>query len=263
MSANCGYRRELVDLTGKRIIVTGASSGIGRGCAITFSKLGASVILIARREDKLRETFEMLETCGGVHSYYVADLGMLDGVEGLIKNILSEQGSIDGLLYAAGVAISVPLAAFNPERVQSEFNVNYYGFIEMVRQICKKGRYNQGLRIVGISSIASKCGDPMHTVYSASKAAMDASVRCLAKELAKKGIALNTIAPAAIQTEMFETYKIKYGEDSESLNTLLSRQYLGLGEVQDVANAAAFLLSPAARFITGICMPVDGGYTSS
>lgn len=253
--------KNLIDLTGKKILVTGASSGIGKQVAITLSQLGAEIVLVARREEKLQETQSLLE--GKRHAYYIADLSRIAEIEELIKKIVSEQGKLDGMVYAAGVGISMPLMQFKPEKVQQVFNINYFGFVECVRQLCRKGRFNEGMRIVGISSIASMRGDKSHMAYSGSKAAMDGSVRCIAREVADKGICINTVAPAMTATEMYEKYKEKYGEDSGSNQDLLKRQYLGIAKTDDVANAVAFLISPAARFITGICLPVDGGFTSN
>ncbi|MBR0151759.1 MAG: SDR family oxidoreductase [Synergistaceae bacterium] len=250
----------LVDFTGKKIVVAGASSGIGQASAVTLSRLWGQMILVARREDKLNETLGMLEGSG--HRYYCADLSNTDVIDGLIGEIVQDCGAIDGLVYSAGVSTARPLKQLTPEILRDVFAVNYFGFIETVRQLTRKGRFNPGMRIVAVSSIASKCGDGGHVAYSGSKAAVDGSVRCIAKELAAKGICINTVAPALTRTAMFEGYIAKYGEDSESYSGLLRRQYLGIVEVQHVANAIAFLMSSAAKFITGICMPVDGGYTS-
>lgn len=251
----------MVDFTKKRILVTGASSGIGKQSAITLSELGASVILVARREEELKNTMNLLQ--GDNHSYYTTDLSKIDKIEDLIKKIVEEQGALDGLLYAAGVSIDIPLAQFKPEKMQAVFDINYFGFAEIVRQISKKGRYQKGMRIVGISSVASRFGTPSLTAYAASKAAMDGAVRCMAKELSKKGICVNTIAPAMTRTQMYEDYLKVFGGDSDGHQELLERQYLGIVEPQGVANAAAFLLSSAAQFITGSSLAVDAGYMSN
>lgn len=251
---------DFLKLGGRKIIIAGASSGIGKKTAVILSRLGAQLILIARREDKLKETISELE--GSNHSYYVADLSQISTVDGLVRQIVSEQGKADGLVYAAGVNTSVPLNMFSPEKIEEVFRINYFAFMEFVRQLCRKGRYNEGLRIVGISSVAASRGDKAHLAYSGSKAAMDASVRCIAREVAAKGICINTVAPAMTKTEMYENYKNDYGEESGSNNELLKRQYLGLAETEDVANAIAFLLSPAARMMTGLTLPVDGGLTT-
>ena len=118
------------------------------------------------------------------------------------------------------------------------------------------------LRHVGISSCASLRGDKSKTAYSASKAAMDSAIRCIAKEMADRGICINSVAPSMTATELYGHYLEKYGEDSETNQDLLKRQYLGIAETTDIANAVAFLISPAAKYITGITLPVDGGLTT-
>ncbi len=253
--------KNLIDLYDKRIVIAGASSGIGRKTALVLSQLGAKTILLARREDMLKETLEELN--GNGHKYYISDLSNLESIEGLVKSIVHEQGKIDGLVYAAGVNSAMPLNAFKPENVQRIFKINYFAFIEIVRQICRRGHFNEGMRIVGISSVASIRGDKSHLAYSGSKAAMNASIRCIAKEVADKGIYINAIAPAMTRTEMYSEYINKYGENSGSNEDLLKRQYLGLAETEDIANVIAFLLSPSARFMTGLTIPVDGGLTTN
>ena len=201
-----------IDFTGRKILVTGASSGIGKQTALTLGKLGADVILVARREEKLKEVLNELD--GNNNACYAADLSETDRIEMLFKQIAEEQGRLDGMVYAAGIAMSLPLKLFKPEKIREVFNINYFGFIEAVRQICKKGRYNEGMRIVGVSSVASLQGDKAHLAYSGSKAAMDASVRCIAKEVADKGICINTVAPAMTETQMYHEFIIKNGADS-------------------------------------------------
>ena len=250
----------LVDLTGKRILVVGASSGIGRQTAITLSQIGARLTLIARNEEKLRQTMQELE--GGGHDYFLADVSEVGMIEALIKEIIAKEGPLDGLVYSAGVGTAIPLMQSKPEKVRDAFEVNFFGFFEMVRQVAKKGRFHPGMRIVGVSSCASLRGDKSKAIYSSSKAAMDSAVRCMAKELAEKNICINTVAPSMTATELYDHYIEKYGEDSETNHELLARQYLGIARPQDVANVIAFLISPAARFVTGITMPVDGGLTT-
>ena len=250
----------LVDLTGKRILVTGASSGIGKQTAITLSQIGAKLTLIARDEDKLQQTLRELK--GEGHDYFPADLSDVGMIETLVKEVVAKEGPLDGLVYSAGVGTALPLTQSKPEKVQATFDVNFFGFFEIVRQVTKKGRFNPGMRIVGVSSCASMRGDKSKAIYSSSKAAMDSAVRCMAKELAEKKICINTVAPSMTATELYNRYVEKYGEDSETNHELLTRQYLGIAQPEDIANAIAFLISPAARFITGITLPVDGGLTT-
>lgn len=250
----------IVNLTDKRILVVGASSGIGKQSAITLSKVGARLTLVARNREKLQQVVCELE--GEGHDFFPEDVSDVGTIEALVKEIVSKDGPLDGLVYAAGVGTALPLMQSKPDKVQDTFNVNFFGFFEMVRQITRKGRFNPGMRIVGVSSCASLRGDKSKAIYSSSKAAMDSAVRCMAKELAEKGICINTVAPSMTATELYNHYVEKYGEDSETNKELLSRQYLGIAQPQDIANAIAFLISPAARFITGITMPVDGGLTT-
>ncbi len=248
----------LIDLTDKRILVVGASQGIGAQVALTFSKLGAQLILAARNEEKLKNVLKGLE--GDKHQYYCMDVKQLGMLESSVKEIVDKTGSLDGMVYCAGITDDRPLTMAKPPVVQEVLQTNLQGFIELVRCVTKKKNFNPGMRIVGISSTSSLRGTRAHAIYSASKAGMDGAVRSMAVELAEKGICINTVAPAFINTEMYE--KTLNGAGEKALEDKLKRQYLGLGQTEDVANAVAFLISPAARFITGNCLPVDGGLLS-
>ena len=250
--------QNLIDFSGKKIIVAGASSGIGRQTAITLSSVGAQLILIARREEKLRDTLLLLE--GERHCFYVADLSDLDGIEILFKRIFEEHGAVDGLVYCAGVNSTLPLKQLKPDKLRAVFQINFFGFIETVRQVARRGRYNEGMRIIAVSSNAAIRGDKAHTAYSSSKAAMNAAVRCLAKELADKGIYVNSVAPAVTNTEIYQQFIYEAGDSGKAL---MERQYLGLIEPEDVANSIVYLLSPAAKKITGTTLFVDGGLSSN
>lgn len=253
--------RQLIDFTGKSIVVLGASSGIGKNTAITLSELGAHVIIVARREDKLRETLALLH--GNGHAYYTTDISIFTNIENLFKRIKDEHGELDGLVYCAGINSTMPLMQLKPEKIQAIFDINFFSFIESVRQATRRGRYNPGMRIVAVSSNAAVRGDKAHTAYSASKAAMNAAVRCIAKELADREIYINTVAPAVTNTEIYKQYSSGSDDISDSEKALLERQYLGLIEPSNVADAIAFLLSPAAQMITGITLPVDGGLSTN
>lgn len=248
----------LMDLSGKTIVVAGASSGIGKKTAIVLSKIGAKLLLIARREDKLMETISELE--GSNHSYYVADLSQTGNIESLVKNMIAENGPVDGLLYSTGIASSSPFALAKPDKVEKSFQVNFFGFMELTRQLTKKNHCNPGMSVVGISSVASLQGNKAQTIYAATKAAMNGAMRCMAHELAEKQIRINTIAPGMTATEMYEGFKKRYDEDSNS--DLLKRQYLGIISTDAIAHAVAFLLSDSSKYITGVILPVDGGMTS-
>lgn len=251
---------QMVDLTGKQILITGASSGMGAETARLCAKLGAKVVLVARNEEKLGTVLHELE--GEGHRYYSFDLSNVEGIENFIKNMIAETGPLDGFVHSAGVGTTRPLKLLKPDVLRDVMNVNYFSFIEIIRCITKRKCFHEGLNIVGISSTASKQGNQAKTAYCASKAAMDASVRCLAKELAGKGIRVNTVNPAWIKTDIYQQFLDNSG-DSEDAKDILRRQYLGLGEPIDVANMIAYLLSDAARFITGSSIDIDGGRLSS
>lgn len=250
----------LIDLTGKKILVAGASSGIGAETSRLLGKLGASVILVARREPQLQETMATLE--GQSHRYYCQDLSQLDNIESFVKSVVLENGPLDGYVHCAGITSHRPLNLIKPKVMKEIMDINFGSFLEMVRCITKKGSFNEGMSIVGISSISSLRGNQSKTAYAASKAAMDAAVRCLGKELAPKGMRINTVAPAFIRTAIFDTFKNETADSSDA-DDIVARQYLGIGEPQDVANMIAFLLSNASRFITGSTIGIDGGRLSS
>ena len=141
-------------------------------------------------------------------------------------------------------------------------NINYFSFIELIRCATQKGCFNSGMNIVGISSIGAQYGRSAQTAYSGSKGAMDASMRCLAKELSAKGIRVNCIAPGATATEMTEIYKDN-AQQTEEYKLNAYRQYLGVCMPEDIAESVLFLMSDMSKKITGIILNVDGGKMSS
>lgn len=250
----------LVDLKGKQVLVTGASSGIGKEIAVLLDRLEAKTILVARRDENLQQIVAELQNTESC--YYAADLSELDTIEGLIKQIVAEHGPLDGFVHSAGISSSRPLKMIKPAVLDQVMKINFYSFVELCRCITVRKRFSEtGCNIVGISSTASILGNSSKTAYCASKAAMDAAVRCMAKELANKHIRVNTVAPAFIETDIYSSF-LEKGEGSEDVEITMARQYLGLGQPLDVANTVAFLLSEASRFITGATIGVDGGKLS-
>lgn len=241
----------IVDLTDKKIVVTGASSGIGRATCILLSRLGAKIMLVGRREGELANTLQQME--GKAHLCFPCDLADLDNIESLIKKIVSSDGhKLDGLVHCAGTSLTLPVKNLNYHNMDAVMRINFYSFIELVKWYSHKN-CNAG-SIVGISSYAAITGRAGQTIYAASKAALDVAVKSLSKELIKKNIRINSIQPSFVNTAMYEDAKNKIGNDD-----LGSNQLLGVGEPEDIANLIAYLLSDAAKFITGANYLIHGG----
>ena len=247
-----------MDLTGKHILITGASSGIGKATSIHLSKLGAKLTLIARNEEKLGDTLKLLEGKG--HAIYSIDLKEIILIESLLNKIVDSNGPIDGLVHCAGIATMRPLSMTKPDFLHDMMLINYYSFVELIRCASKKNKHREGASFIGMSSVASQYGDKSKIAYCSSKAAMDSAVRCMAKELAYKNIRVNTIVAGFIRTDMYDAYIETAGEEAVVSN--ISDQYLGMGDTIDIANAMAYLLSDASKFITGTGFVVDGGFLS-
>lgn len=244
----------LFNLNGRNIMVTGASSGIGQSCAVLLSQLGATVVLVARDENKLRQTFSKMTGTG--HQYFSCDLNMFEQYEELFEKS-SRSGKLDGLVHAAGIAPVMPIQSVSSAVLSSVMTINFYAFLECAKYFAKR-KYSNGGSLVAISSVSSQAGWGGGTVYCGSKGALDASVRALAIELAPKKIRVNSVVPSNIRTPLLEEMLSVGGDEAET--AIRSKQPLGIGEPIDVANAVAFLLSDAAKFITGTNLVVDGGY---
>jgi NAD(P)-dependent dehydrogenase (short-subunit alcohol dehydrogenase family) len=253
---------DYLNMAHKHVLVTGATSGIGRATAILLSELGARVSFIGRREEKLQETLSMMTGQG--HLPLCFDLADTKSIETIIKEAVGKNGPLDGYVQCAGTNKDLPLNSVKYEKIHELMLTNFYSFFETVRVVSRKGRFNAGLSIVAVSSTAAECGVMSQTAYSASKAAINGSMRAMAVELAPKGIRVNTVLPGPTNTEMYRDYlALRSGvKDIEAVKIVAPRNYLGMNEPIDVANAIVFLLSPASKMITGVELPVDGGYTS-
>ena len=243
-----------MDLSGRRVLVTGASSGIGRACAVLLADLGASVILTSRRKDALCETLRRME-CPERHLVHPCDICDSDAIDELVTAI----GKIDGLVHAAGVGPMCPIGFVDDDHVQSVMRTNYFSFLELMKYYSKAKNRADRLSVVAVSSVSAFAGWGGVVVYCGSKGALSASVRALAMELAPKGVRVNAVCPSNIKTPLYEDGAADMNT-KEGLSLLKAKQPLGLGMPEQVANAIAFLLSESASFITGVNLPVDGGY---
>lgn len=249
----------LVDLTNKHILITGASSGIGMETALLVSRLGARVSIVGRKKDSLEQVLNKLEGKG--HNLYVFDISNLTELEQLINNIVENSGSIDGFVHSAGIEMTRPLKMLKLNHYKEVFDINTISAIEITKFLTKNNNISNNASILFISSIVGILGQTGKTAYSASKGALIAAAKCLALELASKGIRVNTILPALVETEMSK--KILESLSDESKINILKMHPLGFGKTIDIANSIAFILSPAAKWITGVEFIIDGGYSAS
>lgn len=249
-----------LNFKGKKFIVSGAG-GIGAETAKLINELGATIILMDISEENLNNTLTTLD--GEENKKYICDFSDIESIEPIIKQIVVENGPVDGFIHCVGIGAVRPLKMTKYDFMLKVMNINFFSFVEIIRCLSIKGRFNSaGMNIVGISALGAFLGNSTKTAYCASKGAMNAAVRCMAKELASKGIRVNTVAPGVTDTPMARAAE-DYGSDSEEHKMILARQYMGICQPVDIANTIAFLLSDMSRMITGSCIAVDGGKLTS
>ncbi len=243
------------DFSGKRFIVTGAGSGIGKATAIRLSEQGAAVCLFVLNNAQADEVVPCLSGSG--HRFYVKDLSESGGYKEIFDDIVSDGHKIDGLVHCAGIAKIMPTTMLNKANMDLSMTVNLYSFAEMVSLLSKK-KYHDKASVVGVSSISIKYPQKCQGIYVATKAAMNTMVTSMALELADKGIRINTVMPGNVNTQMA---RAAFENKTEAeINTLLSRNLLGMEEPEDIADIILFMLSDASRMITGREIYADGGY---
>ena len=240
----------MLDLTGKKIMVTGASSGIGRATAVLISKLGGRVVACGRDSTRLDETIS--ECDGHNHIKMTFDVRENDSYKDIFDRIVSDGKKLDGLVYSAGIAKPTPLRVFDSNTVREILEVNLISFMTMTAVYSKKA-YNNGGSIVGISAINAHYPQKCMTVYAASKMAIEGFVRTVAIELVDKNIRVNYVVPGPVNTPMGDNVLEK------SANDINAKALLGLAESEDVANSIVFLLSDMSRKITGRSIFIDSG----
>ena len=245
-------------LQGKTILVTGASSGIGRQCAIQCSLMGAKVVLIARNEERLSETLMQLH--GNGHLMYSIDLTEFSTLKSTVTKIIEKTGAVDGLVNCAGISTTLPFKLETEQNLDHFFRANVFSSMELTRNICQLGNVNKnGASIIFISSVMGVVGESGKSLYSMTKGALLSAVRSLACEYARRKIRFNAISPGAILTPINQD--LPHMKNPEAKKALEEKHPLGLGETSDIANACVYLLSDAARWVTGQNFIIDGGYT--
>lgn len=241
-------------LEGKTILVTGASSGIGRTTAIECSKMGAKVIITARNAQRLSETFSELQ--GEGHQQIIADLADTTSIE----NLVSQIDKVDGVVSNAGIANTEPIAFYKEEELETIFKTNTFSMMMLTKFLLKKKKLNKPASIVYTASIGNVYSAGVaNGIYGASKCAIDGFMRTAAVELAPKGIRCNSVNPGMVETNiMTDNSRISAEQFEEDKKKYPLGRY---GKPEDVAWAIIYLLSDASSWVTGTALKLDGGVT--
>lgn len=236
--------------SGKVAFVTGASSGIGRACALRFREEGASVFAVARRESRLQETFE---------HYAVADVRDEEQVREAVDSCTMALGRIDYLVNAAGVIGTGGILDTPPEEWERIFSINVDGIYAVTRQVAPRLIGNGGGAIVNVSSVTSLRPYGNLLAYCASKAAVDMITRCLALELAPHGVRANAVNPGVVVTELHTASRAVPDYDAFLEHSKTTHPLGRVGQPEEIAALCAFLCSDEAAWITGGVYSIDGG----
>ena len=245
---------EAFSLRGEQALITGGGTGLGLAVARSMHAAGARVVLVGRREAELAAA---ARTLGEGASYCVHDVNDLSGAERLVSQISKQHGPITCLINNAGIHLKKPAVETTTEEFQQVLTTHVLGAHALCRAIVPGMIERKHGNILFMASMASLFGIPMVMAYSAAKSAMIGMVRTMATELSPHGVRVNAIAPGWIQTDMS---KKALDGDPTRKNKIISRTPMArLGNPSDVGWAAVYLTSPAACFVTGAILPVDGG----
>lgn len=237
------------NFTGKRFVVTGASSGIGRQIAKELALAGADVLAIARRLSELKQ---LQAECPEHITIASADVTDYSAIDQVINAFVQEKGRVNGSVHAAGILAFTPLRAFDEEQAKKMMDISFWAGINLLKLITKKKYSAEVTSHIQFSSVNAHKGQKGICAYSATKGAIAGSIASLAMELSPKGHRINIISPGIVNTEMTK--------DTSVSDNVLSEYLLGLGTPEDVSSMVLFLLSSRAKWITGADFVVDGGY---
>lgn len=240
----------------KVVLVTGASSGIGRATCHELARCGASIILLARREDGMEETMSTMPEGQGLP--IKTDLQDLASLPTIVEQARNWKGRIDGFIHCAGVGARAKLRDVTPESMHRCMRVNVYSFVEIVRLLMRLKKNTELLQIVAISSLAATGHDKHLLAYGASKAALETAAKILAVELASRSTLVNLIRPAFVNTPMNTGDDATLGDFAVRLKES-GYQPLGIIAPDEVAQMAVYLMSPAAAHISGSVFSINGG----
>ena len=242
-------------LAGKTILVTGASSGIGQATAIECSKMGAKLVVTGRNAERLQQTFSQLE--GEGHAQVVAEL--TNGED--VKRLSVECPTLDGLVLCAGRGMTLPFLFSSQDKFKPVFDINFHSTVECFRLLAKAKKLARGSSVVIVDSTGGTPNgrfSPGNCIYGASKAALWSIMKFAALELAPKGIRVNSVNPAMVETPLIKSVNIT--DEQKDLDR--KRYPLGrYGRPEEIAHGIIYLLSDAASWVTGQSLIIDGGVT--
>lgn len=240
------------DFKGKNFVVTGASSGMGRQTALELAQFGANVLAVARREDKLNELQSQVPDNVVVASLDVCDSEKL---EYAVKDFVTAKGKLHGGVHAAGIVDITPIKSYDKDKARKIMNINFWAGMDFVQIVTKKKMSDEAASFVLFSSVAAKYSAKGMFAYSGAKAAINAAMRSISKEIAKRHQRINSIMPGWVVTAMTD----ELGQMSNEAEVIAAAPF-GIGHPQDITGMVLFLLSDRARWITGTNIVVDGGF---
>lgn len=244
-------------LTGKRVLISGASSGIGRACAVVCSSLGAWIVAMGRNEERLAETMALLQGFG--HQSLLCDIGNSDELQVGFAS-LTVDGPYTGFIHSAGLERTNPLKTIDVDEFTEMFRINVAAGIEISRLISRPGSYDKnGTCHIFISSVSGVFGEKGKIEYSSTKAALIGAVKAMARELGPKGIRVNCVSPGMVETPMLQNMFSSLPE--ASVKTIETRHLMGIPKPEDIADLCVFLLSDLGKRITGENIIIDSGYS--
>lgn len=249
-------------LSGKRVLISTGARGIGKAIALLFAGQGAIIALGGRNEKKLGETMREIKEISPESKGYVCDLSKGDDTEKMAKDVLNDFGGVDIIVNTVGVNRHFDAHTYDDETMESFFESNYKSGMRFARAFIPGMMERKDGSIINISSIHAVQSMPGYSIYAGTKGAMNASARVIALDYAPYGIRVNNICPGLIMSDvmMDEVYAFPEGEERDAFLELLRKmQPLEPGKMDDIANAALFLASPMAAYITGQTIMVDGG----
>jgi NAD(P)-dependent dehydrogenase (short-subunit alcohol dehydrogenase family) len=247
--------------TNKIVLVTGGTSGIGKATALAFAEAGAKVVITGRREKEGADVAAEIARNGGTAAFVRADVAKDADVVKAIDFVVSTHGRLDVAFNNAGVESTGPLHEVTEEQYRRTFDINVWGVLNSMKHEVAAMLKTGGGAIVNTSSVAGHIGVSQGSIYVATKHAVEGLTKAVALEFAKQGIRVNSVAPAAIDTDMVDR---AVGKEGDLRNWLLSQHPVGrFGASEEVAAAVLYLASDAAKFTTGTTLLVDGGWTAA